>query len=559
MKVFFNISNGLDNCELVNFPHSLCGIVESVSNLTPRGLLSTFSSTNESMVDAPSTEGKFVENLESLLLSKRQENNTQYKYMLFVWNGKNSSNLVKALAITKGYELDTLLHTAKDPLLQILFSGGVIRHKKLQRGPVLVFSDIISNNLTMQTEGGGSASGRGISTLKKVCETVYLLQLWLPQHIIKGKGEEESKKNVLKYPRFTHTFLALAAKEKVDYFSRFEDIDEIEEETKEMPKAEEVKKAKVEMPKLLFAMHKQPAEERKDQNLKSPGEPNEAENMQIQEADKPLENPESKRKGLSLAMGLLKTREDERQELKCNPSLKLDNANIRDTNRREIENELYTNKCSPIIKDFLYIGSDLVAQNKEILQANKITHIINCAADYCDNYFPTDFKYKKYYLKDSVQEDIECCFYDTISFIKAAEAEGGRVFIHCIQGVSRSATLCISYLIFDKQMNHQTAFSIVQKERPIANPNMIFNVQLIWWHMRLYQDYSALPVSPRVYAIGSHEKEQPMFVVARLLMEHLYIKSEGKSLDQRGMFIIQTEKKIIIWIGNELQGNNEKM
>ena len=42
-------------------------------------------------------------------------------------------------------------------------------------------------------------------------------------------------------------------------------------------------------------------------------------------------------------------------------------------------------------------------------------------------------------------------------------------------------------------------------------------------------------------------------------MEHLYIKSEGKTLDPRGVFIIQTEKKIILWIGNELQGANEKM
>lgn len=549
------VTFSLDNCELVNFPHSLCGIVESVSNLTPRGLLSTFSSTNESMVDTPSPEGKYVENLESLLLSKRQENNTQYKYMLFVWNGKNSSSLVKALAITKGYELDTLLHTANDPLLHILFSGGVIRHKKLQRGTVLVFSDIISNNLTMQSEGSGSGSGRGINTLKKVCETVYLLQLWLPQHLIKGKGEEESKKHVLKYPRFTHTFLALAAKEKVDYFSRFESVDDSLEEVKDPPKTSEAKAKKVEMPKLVFAMHKQPAEERKIIGE----ETKDKQQAKSEEIDVSPEKQATKKLGLPLQIGTLKTQEDERQELKKNPGLRIDNTNIRDTNRREIENELYTNKCSPIIKDFLYMGSDLVAQHREMLQSYKISHIINCAADYCDNYFPKDFKYKKYFLKDSVQESIESCFYDAIGFIKLAEAEGGRVFIHCIQGVSRSASLCIAYLIFDKQMNHQNAFSIVQKERPIANPNMIFNVQLIWWHMRLYLDYSALPVSPRVYAIGSHQKEDPTFIVARLLMEHLYIKSEGKALDPRSIFVIQTINKVIVWTGNELKGNNGKL
>ena len=74
-------------------------------------------------------------------------------------------------------------------------------------------------------------------------------------------------------------------------------------------------------------------------------------------------------------------------------------------------------------------------------------------------------------------------------------------------------------------MNHQTAFALVQKERPIANPNMIFNVQLIWWHMRLYQDFSALPVSPRVYSIGSHEKEQPMYIVSRLVLFIIIVDS----------------------------------
>lgn len=34
--------------------------------------------------------------------------------MIFVWNGKNSTAMVKAMTITKGYELDTLLSKAKD-------------------------------------------------------------------------------------------------------------------------------------------------------------------------------------------------------------------------------------------------------------------------------------------------------------------------------------------------------------------------------------------------------------------------------------------------------------
>jgi hypothetical protein len=37
--------------------------------------------------------------------------------MLFIWNGKNSGAMVKAMALTKGYELDSLLNKAKDSVL----------------------------------------------------------------------------------------------------------------------------------------------------------------------------------------------------------------------------------------------------------------------------------------------------------------------------------------------------------------------------------------------------------------------------------------------------------
>lgn len=62
--------------------------------------------------------------------------------MIFVWNGKQAGAMVKAMAITKGYELDDLLVKGKDSVLQVFFSGGVIRGKKLQRSNVLMFDDV---------------------------------------------------------------------------------------------------------------------------------------------------------------------------------------------------------------------------------------------------------------------------------------------------------------------------------------------------------------------------------------------------------------------------------
>jgi hypothetical protein len=81
--------------------------------LTPRGLQNSFS-TNEPYLENHS--------LDSFLLSKRREgankpqdisskqgSSQKYKYMLFVWNGKNSGASVKSQTLTKGYALDEYL------------------------------------------------------------------------------------------------------------------------------------------------------------------------------------------------------------------------------------------------------------------------------------------------------------------------------------------------------------------------------------------------------------------------------------------------------------------
>jgi len=60
-----------------------------------------------------------------------QADGSKYKYMLFVWNGKSAGATVKAQTLTKGYALDEYLQHAKDTGLNVLFSGGVVKNKKL--------------------------------------------------------------------------------------------------------------------------------------------------------------------------------------------------------------------------------------------------------------------------------------------------------------------------------------------------------------------------------------------------------------------------------------------
>lgn len=55
--------------------------------------------------------------------------------------------MTKALTLAKGNELEMILSKAKDDVMRVLFSGGVIRGKKLQRGSVYTFADVDTSSM----------------------------------------------------------------------------------------------------------------------------------------------------------------------------------------------------------------------------------------------------------------------------------------------------------------------------------------------------------------------------------------------------------------------------
>mmetsp|Transcript_14787 Transcript_14787/g.2460 ORF Transcript_14787/g.2460 Transcript_14787/m.2460 type:complete len:123 (-) Transcript_14787:865-1233(-) len=120
---------------------------------------------------------------------------------------------------------------------------------------------------------------------------------------------------------------------------------------------------------------------------------------------------------------------------------------IRDTNRVNLKFEKFSKQCSELYPN-LFVGSDLIARNLQELQANGITHIINCAGNVCANYFPNDLTYLPLFLKDAAFESIDSVFYQCVEYIENAIQNGGKVFVHCMQGVSRSVTICLCYILY---------------------------------------------------------------------------------------------------------------
>ena len=57
----------------------------------------------------------------------------------------------------------------------------------------------------------------------------------------------------------------------------------------------------------------------------------------------------------------------------------------------------------------------------------------------------------------------------------------GRVLIHCSQGVSRSASLAIAYMMWKRAAGYDEVFQEVKAARGVANPNIGFICQVGGW------------------------------------------------------------------------------
>ncbi|EEF32351.1 dual specificity protein phosphatase, putative [Ricinus communis] len=205
----------------------------------------------------------------------------------------------------------------------------------------------------------------------------------------------------------------------------------------------------------------------------------------------------------------------------------------------------FDKECSRIA-NHIYLGSDAVAKNREILRQNGITHVLNCVGFVCPEYFKSDLVYKTLWLRDSPSEDITSILYDVFDYFEDVREQSGKVLVHCCQGVSRSTSLVIAYLMWREGRSFEDAFHYVKAARRVTNPNMGFACQLLQCHKRVH----AIPASPnsvlRVYRMAPHSSYDPLHLVPKLLSQ-----PDVRGLDSRGAFIVHVPTNIFVWVGKK--------
>jgi protein-tyrosine phosphatase len=143
------------------------------------------------------------------------------------------------------------------------------------------------------------------------------------------------------------------------------------------------------------------------------------------------------------------------------------------------------------------MGSADASQNLEALQSMNITRVINCT-EALPNHYPDLLKYIRIPVPDEQASKIDQYFEDSASFINevkppaspsaspsAPDSRPEACFVHCSAGMSRSASIVLSYLIQHEGMTLVDAWKHTSERRSVVSPNVSFMEQLSRLELRV--------------------------------------------------------------------------
>lgn len=166
--------------------------------------------------------------------------------------------------------------------------------------------------------------------------------------------------------------------------------------------------------------------------------------------------------------------------------------------------EEHQNSHSAEIHPWLFLGGKRNAENdQELTVRTQITHILNVAGNECHMPYwiwdewtrynkeelGTEHSYKKMNWTDTADQDILTPINEAMEFIHEAHTSSAsnHVLVHCIQGISRSSSVILAYLMRHEGMSLRAAYDHCKKVRPIMEPRPDFLDQLGAFECKLFE------------------------------------------------------------------------
>ena len=131
------------------------------------------------------------------------------------------------------------------------------------------------------------------------------------------------------------------------------------------------------------------------------------------------------------------------------------------------------------ITDKIFLGGVEGATEYEYFEKEKINYVLSIIDD--PPIYPKEKNINQKVIKigDFFSENIIKYFKECIEFIENAD----KIYIHCTCGVSRSATIVLTYLMWKTHSTFNDVYFFVKKRRPEIDPNNGFRKQL-----KIFQD-----------------------------------------------------------------------
>lgn len=123
---------------------------------------------------------------------------------------------------------------------------------------------------------------------------------------------------------------------------------------------------------------------------------------------------------------------------------------------------------------------------------------------------------------------VRCVIMMLFSCTDSVRQKGGCTFVHCMAGISRSATVCIAYLMKHLCWELQNAFDFLKAKRSCVAPNLSFMGQLLVFQQQLQFNHQSMLHLKN----GINGKRTPPETFLSKSETHLKLNDEEKTVAQ---------------------------
>jgi len=212
-------------------------------------------------------------------------------------------------------------------------------------------------------------------------------------------------------------------------------------------------------------------------------------------------------------------------ELVIPPKVKQPSANLYDSHNLAMYFYAELSEITEILPNTLYLSgcSPVTADNLESLG---ITAVVCALSEHeerrmmSDRAFPESVKRMFVRLIDSESSDIAQHFESAGRFIEEEIQAGGRCLIHCAAGISRSATIVLSFLMRHRNHDLRSAFNLVKSKRRVVRPNNGFFQNLIDYERSIFGQDREPSVRMVKQCEDEDENAGDVRLVPDVLLEH---------------------------------------